>query len=250
MSVEIIAADWPATGVVAGTTTRVGGVSRGRYEALNLAAHVGDDDAAVSENRRRFATSCRLPAEPLWLRQVHGTDVASVPALTARGAAPTADAIVSPDGSGVLAILTADCLPVVLCEPEGSALAALHCGWRSLSGGIVAETLGTIGRDPGTLMAWLGPAISQRAFEVGDEVRDIFLAGVEGAARCFAENDNDRWQADLYGLARLYLEAAGVERLFGGGLCTFSDVSRFYSYRRDGETGRMATFVYRPRRSR
>jgi YfiH family protein len=152
---------------------------------------------------------------------------------------------VSFDGTVVLSVLTADCLPIVICSAKGPEIAALHCGWRSMAGGIIARTIDTLHSQPQDLMAWLGPAISQPAFEVGDDVRDVFLAGIEDAVRCFAANARGRWQADLFSLARLYLESAGVERIYGGGICTFADEARFYSYRRDGQCGRMATFICR-----
>lgn len=243
MTIEIIAADWPAR-AVAGTTTRGGGVSAGPYRSLNLAAHVGDDADNVAENRRRFAAACRLPEAPFWINQVHGCDVVFADRRGKEGPPPTADASVSRDGSHVLAVLTADCLPVVFSSPASGELAVAHCGWRSLSGGILEATVDAIESAPGELVAWLGPAISQPAFEVGDDVRDSFLAGIEGAAACFEPNENGRWQADLYGLARLQLTAAGVRQVAGSELCTATNRERFFSYRRDGQCGRMATFVF------
>lgn len=244
MSLELIAADWPATHVVACSTTRTGGVSDGVYASLNLGAHVGDQVDAVAENRRRLVTACDLPREPLWLNQVHGLYVIHSGAAAFKEAPPNADAVVSRDGRDVLGILTADCLPIMLSSTSRREIAAIHCGWRGLSGGIVAVTVDAMTSEPNELMAWLGPAISQPAFEVGDDVRDIFLAGVENAATCFEPNDNKRWQADLYGLARLYLAAAGVERSHGGGFCTYADDQRFFSYRRDGQCGRIATLIW------
>lgn len=243
MTIEIIAADWPAR-ALAGTTTRTGGVSAGPYRSLNLAAHVGDDPGNVTENRRRFVAACGLPAAPFWIDQVHGCDVAIADEHDPNASPPTADASVSHSGSHVLAVLTADCLPVVLNSVSSGEVAIAHCGWRSLSGGIIGATVDAMASTADDLVAWLGPAISQPAFEVGDDVRDLFLAGVEGAAGCFEPNENGRWQADLYALARLHLSAAGVPRVTGGGLCTFADRGRFFSYRRDGQCGRMATFVF------
>lgn len=244
MTIEIVAAEWGAACAVAGTTTRSGGVSEGAYRSLNLAAHVGDRPQNVRENRRRLVAHAQLPAEPLWLNQVHGSDVVYAEEAAAATTPLSADAIVSRDGSHVLGILTADCLPIVLCSRSSAAIAALHCGWRSLSGGIVAAAVNAMTSAPAELSAWLGPAISASAFEVGDEVRDAFLAGIEDAASCFRPNAAGRWQADLYRLARLYLGATGVERVCGGGLCTLADAGRFFSHRRDGRCGRMATFVY------
>ncbi|HNP37492.1 MAG TPA: peptidoglycan editing factor PgeF [Woeseiaceae bacterium] len=246
---HVIRAKWPAPpGIVAGTSTRAGGASQGKFASLNLGDHVGDDPQAVLENRRQLIAHCAFPEPPRWLRQVHGTtvlDVATLPPPGPDDEPPVADAAVSQDGSGVLAILTADCLPIVVCSSTAPGLAAMHCGWRSLAGGIVARTIGALGADPAQCIAWLGPAISQPAFEVGDEVRDLFLAGVENAAHCFKVNERNRWQADLSGLARLYLEEAGLRQIFGGGRCTYSNDAQFFSYRRDGQCGRMATFIRR-----
>lgn len=241
MRPDWLAADWPAPdGVVAGTTTRTGGVSTGVYESLNLGAHVGDDAASVADNRSRFVEACGLSQEPFWLTQVHGDRV--VDAGTSEPA-PEADAAVS-SGSG-LVIMTADCLPVLFCSDDGDEIAACHCGWRGLAAGIIENTVAAMRSRPEALLAWLGPAISQAAFEVGDDVREAFLARTPDAAACFEANERGRWQADLYGLARQALNAAGVTRVHGGSLCTYSDPARFYSYRRDGQTGRMATFIYR-----
>ena len=245
MSVEIIAADWPVDGIIAGTTTRVGGVSDDSYASLNLAAHVGDAVAAVTENRRRLRSALKLPQEPLWLNQVHGADVYVAGAGADRDEPPTADGIVSTDGRDVVAILTADCLPVLLCSSTHAEIAAAHCGWRSLAAGVLAETIAKMSSRPADIMAWLGPCISQSAFEVGDDVRDIFLAGIEDAIHCFDENDDGRWQADLPGLTRLFLQAAGVDRVYDCNLCTHGDPGRVYSNRRDGQCGRMATFAFR-----
>ncbi len=240
MSAGLIRAEWPVPdNVFAATTTRTGGVSEGTWSSLNLGTHVGDRPEAVAENRRRLVEAAELPEEPVWLRQVHGTKVVRA----ADGPPREADAVIS-DGRPI-GVLTADCLPVLLCSTDGGEIAALHCGWRSLAGGIVANTVDAMRSDTAELIAWLGPAISQPAFEVGGEVRDAFLEGVDDAAACFEPNARGRWQADLYGLARRYLAAAGVGQVFGGGLCTRSDESAFFSYRRDGETGRMATVIAR-----
>lgn len=244
-NLDVIKADWPLTDVLACTTTRRGGVSRSSYATLNLAAHVGDDDAAVADNRQRIRESLDLDHEPLWLNQVHGATVVDAADVAPDDAPPTADAVVSRDGRRTLGILTADCLPILLCSVENAEIAALHCGWRSLSSGIVAETIAALDSAGADLIAWLGPAISAPAFEVGDEVREAFVAGSDDAAACFTANERGRWQADLYGLARRYLAAAGVERVYGGGLCTFADERRFFSYRRDGRCGRMATLIGR-----
>ena len=243
MSGDWIPADWPVPGnIVAGTTTRVGGVSAGVFESLNLGAHVGDDAAAVVENRDRFVTMCGLPDEPDWLTQVHGTAV-NVPGETNAAA----DAAIDRRPATVVAVLTADCLPILLCDESGEEVAAIHGGWRGLAAGIITATLSRMASAPGALIAWLGPAISQSAFEVGDEVRKAFVDLDVAAGACFVPNERSRWQADLYGLARLQLRAAGVGAVYGGEYCTYRDSGRFFSYRRDGECGRMASFVCRKR---
>ena len=241
-SVRWLEADWPAPpGVVAGTTLRSGGVSRDPYASLNLGAHVGDDPEAVRSNRRRFVEACGLPAEPPWLRQVHGTHVIS------EGNAPDqpADAIVGKRPGAICAVLTADCLPVVFASADGGEIAAAHAGWRGLAAGVLEAAVAALTAPAGDVLAWLGPAISQAAFEVGGEVREVFVQSDPGAAGCFWQNERGRWQADLYGLARLRLERCGVMRVFGGGRCTFGEPDAFFSYRRDGQCGRLATFVYR-----
>lgn len=243
MTVSWIRADWPASDtVLAGTTLRTGGVSHSDFESLNLAAHVGDEPDSVAENRRRFQADCALPSEPQWLRQVHGTRVV----IAARTPAHTeADAIITREPDLVCAVLTADCLPVVLTADDGTEIAAAHAGWRGLCAGILEKTVAAMSATPERLLAWFGPAISQPAFEVGSEVREQFLDMGETAHACFSENDNGRWQADLYGLATARLRSCGVTQLFGGGLCTHAEQERFFSYRRDGHCGRMATFIFR-----
>ena len=239
MPIDWINADWPAPdNVVAGTSTRIGGVSDGEFASLNLGAHVGDENRCVLENRRRLADTLQLPAEPLWLTQVHGTQVASGSAE-----APEADASVAARPGQVLALMTADCLPVLFCSDNGDEIGAAHCGWRGLAAGVLENTLDAMRTNPGDVMAWLGPAISQSAFEVGDEVREAFVAASPGADVHFVANERGRWQADLVGLARLRLSDAGVTRVFGGQHCTYTDRERFFSYRRDGQTGRMGSFV-------
>jgi YfiH family protein len=242
MSVEWIRAEWPAPpGIVAGTTTRRGGVSEGAYASMNLGAHVGDNTQRVAENRRCFVRECGLAAEPGWLTQVHGTAVQVVGDETPG----EADAAIARDPGAVVAVLTADCLPILLCADDGMEVAAIHAGWRGLAAGIVAATIARMNTPPERLLAWLGPAISQPAFEVGGEVRAAFMSADAALAACFQPNQRGRWQADLYALAGLQLDAAGVSAVHGGGLCTFDDSDRFFSYRRDGQCGRMATFIQR-----
>jgi YfiH family protein len=239
-----IKAGWPAPDhIVAGTSTRRGGVSAGRYRSLNLGNHVGDDERCVTENRRLLVDACGLPCEPGWLNQVHGCAVA----VSGETGPAEADATIARNAGDPLAVLTADCLPVLLCADDGSEIAAIHGGWRGLAAGVVVATLARMNTPPARLMAWLGPAISQAAFEVGGEVRDAFIDDDSGAESCFIANQRGRWQADLYGLARRQLGRAGVRAVFGGSYCTYTDSDRFFSYRRDGQCGRMASFVCRKR---
>jgi polyphenol oxidase len=246
-SLQWMEADWPAPeGIVAGTTYRTGGVSTGPYASLNLAAHVGDDAAAVATNRRQFTSRCGLPEEPRWLAQVHGTNV--VRAEEAENGIE-ADAAVTSAEDRVCAVLTADCLPVLFASLDGNEVAAVHAGWRGLCNGVLEATIGMMSTPPSRLMAWMGPAISQAAFEVGDEVRDAFLITDPAAAGFFDRNSPGRWQADLYGLATLRLRNAGMTQIYGGGRCTFSESDAFFSFRRDSQCGRMATFIFRRSRS-
>ena len=239
---SFIAADWPApANVRAAATVRTGGVSVGPFASLNLGAHVGDDVAAVAENRRRVRAQLRLPAEPLWLNQVHGTTVvdAAVGVPT-----PTADAAVAQARAQVCVVLTADCLPVVFCDEAGSRVAAAHAGWRGLAGGVLQATVSALDVPPQKLLAWLGPAIEQDAFEVGPEVREQFVTQDAANAAAFKPNVRGRWLADLYDLARRQLERVGLTRVYGGGFRCYADRERFFSYRRDSVTGRMGTMVW------
>lgn len=238
-----IVPDWPApTRVRALVTTRGGGVSAAPYASLNLGDHVGDDPAAVAENRAVLRGA--LPAEPVWLNQVHGSGI--VDADCASGI-PAADGSVARNAGTVCAVLTADCLPVLLCDRAGTVVAVAHAGWRGLAGGVVEAAVRAMDVDPVEVLAWLGPAIGPRAFEVGGEVRRIFVAQDPAAELAFVPQAGppaDKWLADIYLLARQRLARIGVTRVFGGGLCTFSDAERFYSYRRDGVTGRMASAIW------
>jgi YfiH family protein len=244
MNIELILPDWSAPPRVrACTTTRRGGVSIGPFASLNLAGHVGDDPDAVAANRARLSAALALPAEPVWLHQVHGCEVAA--ADTAAGPTPpAADAVVARAPGQVCAVLTADCLPLLLCDRAGSVCAAVHAGWRGLHAGVIEAAVARLALPGAALLAWLGPAIGPARFEVGPEVREAFIASDAAAVDAFRRGRGDRWFADLYALARLRLAALGVRQVSGGGLCTLSDPGRFYSYRRDGRTGRMATLIW------
>jgi len=236
-----IEADWDAPpGVRAGCSTRVGGLSRAPFDTLNLGAHVGDDPAAVAGNRHRLADEIALPSEPRWLTQVHGSFVAVEPAPGVE-----ADASLTRCPGVVCAVLVADCLPVLMASADGGEVAAAHAGWRGLAAGVLENTVAEFDSQPSDIAAWLGPAISQQAFEVGPEVREAFLDADAADADCFVRNERGRWQADLQGLARRRLARAGVHRVAGGDFCTFGDALRFYSFRRDGGCGRLAALIWR-----
>jgi hypothetical protein len=239
---EWIEPRWPAPAQVqALCTTRVGGASSGPYASLNLADHVGDDPACVARSRRLLSERLDLPGEPLWLRQVHGCELAR------GGVDPVgceADAAMAASPGLVCAVLTADCLPLLLCDRAGTRVAAVHAGWRGLAAGVIEAAVAGIQADPADLLAWLGPAIGPDAFEVGEEVRATFVGQDPGAACAFRPSPAGRWLADIYRLARRRLGALGVDQVYGGDLCTFSDRGRFFSYRRDGVTGRMASLIW------
>jgi len=235
--------DWPAPARVrAACTTRIGGVSLGAYASLNMGRSAGDASAAVSENRRRVHQALALPAEPCWIRQVHGVRAVQMP-QAAPG--PDADASFTIEPGVVCAVHAADCLPVLLCDQSGTVVAAAHAGWRGLAGGVLERTVAALPVPPQALLAWLGPAIGPEAFEVGEEVRECFVAADAAAARAFRPAVlAGKHYADLFALARLRLARAGVHRVHGGGLSTHADPARFFSYRRDGVTGRMAALIW------
>ncbi len=241
MSDAWIVPDWPAPARVrALSTTRAGGVSAAPYASLNLGTHVGDDPACVAANRARVRSL--LPAEPCWLNQVHGTAV--VDAATAAGV-PAADAAVSRTPGAVCVVMTADCLPVLLCDRAGTVVGAAHAGWRGLHGGVIEACVAAMQVAPSEIMAWLGPAIGPQAFEVGDEVRAAFVAADPGADAAFRPaGAPGKWLADIYLLARRRLAALGVTAIHGGEGCTVAEPARFFSFRRDGATGRMASLIW------
>jgi YfiH family protein len=236
------APDWPAPPNVRAWVTERGGPTR--YGTLNLATHVGDDASAVAANRKRLRAALDLPAEPRWLEQVHGTRVLDLD-LDRDGNAPArADAAVTAHPGTVCTVMTADCLPVLLCDRAGTRVGVAHAGWRGLYDGVVQAAVAAMRAPPAELIAWLGPAISQDSYEVGAEVRAAFLARSPGAERRFARNARGRWQADLYGLAADALEAADVKAVHGGGFCTFKQADRFFSHRREAPCGRMAALIW------
>ncbi len=234
--------DWPTPAHVhAVCTTRAGGVSQVPYASLNLGDHVGDAASAVIENRARLRSVLKLPAEPRWLQQVHGHCVVDA---AAQPRPCQADAAYTDQPGVVCAVLTADCLPLLLCDRAGTRVAAVHAGWRGLANGVIERTLEGFAVSGSELMAWLGPAIGPQAFEVGDEVRAEFVAHDAAAAAAFQPARAGHWYADLYMLARQRLAARAVRAVYGGNCCTYTDATRFFSYRRDGSTGRMASLIW------
>lgn len=243
MSAAFLGADWSAPATVrAGCSLRGGGRSQEPYASLNLGDHVGDDPAAVAANRALLRTTLQLPAEPLWLRQVHGIGVADADAdpLTR-----PADAAVTRRGARPLAILVADCMPVLFASADGAVLGAAHAGWRGLSAGVLEATVRAMDVDPRGIHAWLGPAIGAEHFEVGEEVRAAFVARDARADAAFTANARGRWQCDLQRLARARLAALDVRQVATAGLCTYAEAARCFSYRREGRTGRMAALLWR-----
>lgn len=239
--------DWPAPPWVrACATTRRGGISRGPFAELNLADHVGDDPHAVRYNRARLREHLDLPAEPLWLRQIHGCDCLRAETLSSGAAAEaaTADAAVTGRAGVVCAVLTADCLPILLCTDDGRQVGAVHAGWRGLAAGVLDSALRMLSCPASRVLAWIGPGIGPSAFEVGGEVREAFMRAAPEAAAAFQPRPGGRWLADLPALARQRLAAAGVTHIVGGDLCTYSQSRDFFSYRRDGTTGRMASLIW------
>lgn len=248
MHPDWIAPDWPAPpGVRAFITTRAGGVSAPPFESLNVGLSTGDDPQAVLENRRRL--SALLPREPAWLKQIHGASV--VNAEHVAGTPLEADASVATTAGVVCAIQIADCLPVLFCDREGTLVAGAHAGWRGLAAGVIDNTVAAMssaGARVERLMAYIGPGIGPRAFEVGDDVREAYVSRDSGTQSAFAAHGPGKWLADLPVLTRRALARCGVTAVYGGNLCTYSDPERFYSYRRDKITGRMVALIWRTER--
>ncbi|MDY6980090.1 MAG: peptidoglycan editing factor PgeF [Pseudomonadota bacterium] len=230
---------WPAPSTVqAGTSCRQGGVSAAPYDSLNPASHVGDSPQAVASNRARLG----LPAEPGWLQQVHGTQVAVLEANGRIGL--QADAAYTRTPGVICAVLTADCLPVLLCDRDGREVAAVHAGWRGLSAGVIEAALDLFQAPAEQILAWLGPAIGPDVYEIGEEVRRAFVEPDPANEAAFTPTRPGHWLMDIYALARRRLQQRGVDQISGGEYCTFTNGERFYSYRRDGVTGRMASVIW------
>lgn len=240
--------DWPvAAHVHAASTTRQGGVSSAPYNSFNLATHVGDEERCVQQNRQQLREVLQLPAEPTWLEQVHGVGVVDVSLLNSTNPC-VADASISTKGGAVCAVMTADCLPVLMCDRAGRGVAAAHAGWRGLAAGVLEATATRLCQqldcDADELLVWLGPAIGPQAFEVGSEVRDAFIRIDARAEQAFVANRPGHWLADIYLLARQALQRAGIEAIYGGGRCTYSETDTFFSFRREPTTGRMASLIW------
>ena len=241
MALDLIYADWPApANVQAFTTTRAGGVSEGAYRGLNLATHVGDDGGRVQRNRERLQRLAKLPQAPQWLHQCHGKRVCHLPA----GSTADCDAAYADRAGSVCAVLTADCLPLLVCNRDGDEVAAIHAGWRGLHAGVIEACISGFNSPTSQLLVWLGPAIGPQAFEVGRDVFEVFCQHNAGHSNAFVQTAAGHWRCDLYRLARNVLQTLGVGAVYGGDFCTFSDSARFYSYRRDGVTGRMVSLIW------
>lgn len=242
-NLPFIVPDWPAlANVKALQTTRLGGVSKAPYASLNLGVHVHDDPIAVAHNRQLL--SPYLPSEPVWVNQVHGTKVIDA---AKSGCLETADGAYTTQANVVCVTMTADCLPVLLCDRAGTVVAAVHAGWRGLCDGVIEAAIAKMPVKPADLMAWLGPAIGPDVFEVGGEVRAQFMEKDAQAILAF-KPQGDKWLCDMYAIAKQRLNNVGVTQIYGGGVnesfCTYSDTQRFFSYRRDGVTGRMASLIW------
>ncbi len=239
--------NWPAPASVrACVSTRLGpGVSAAPFDRFNLGSRCGDAMDAVNANRAALAQALDLPTNPVWLHQVHGTDVATVVAQHGENGEPCADAAVTRSRGTVLAILTADCLPIFFASDDGAEIAAAHAGWRGLCAGIIEQTVAAMTASPANIAAWLGPAIGPQAYEVDALVRDSFVNRDADAAAAFQPVRSGHWLCDLYALARLHLQRLGITQISGGDLCSFRDAQRFYSYRRDGaNSGRLASLIW------
>ncbi len=239
---SVIAADWPAPASVrAVCTTRRGGMSHRPFDSLNIAEHVDDEPRLVRENRRLLRNELQLPAEPVWLDQRHGRQVVHVDDEVDQ---PVGDASVARSPGRVCAVMTADCLPVLLCDTAGTRVAAVHAGWRGLVAGVIEAAVVALDPRGRGLMAWLGPAIGPEAYEIDEPVYRRLVATDPGAGDALRPVRAGHWYADLYALARRRLGTMGVDAVYGGNFCTFSDSARFFSYRRDGRCGRMASLIW------
>jgi polyphenol oxidase len=241
---EWITPNWPAPAwVKAATTTRIGGVSLPPFASLNLSLNVGDQPSAVLENRQRLRKALSLPSEPQWLHQVHGNHTVMIEDHPCE-VTPEGDALYTEQTQQVCAIQTADCLPLLLCHRKKPAIAAVHAGWKGLASGVIENALQQFNCPGNELMAWLGPAIGPNAFWVQQPVVDRFVEQSTQAYSAFQNHCTKGWLANLYTLAKIRLQQAGVTAVYGGDYCTYTDIQRFFSFRRDHITGRMATLIW------
>jgi len=222
-------------------TTRRGGQSTAPYDSFNLGSHVGDDPQAVATNRADLIRRLDLPAQPAWLEQVHGVKAVEADGITVP---VTADASYTHHTGVVCVVMTADCLPVLFYDAAQDSVAAAHAGWRGLAAGVLEATISTAGFNPAHTLAWLGPGIGAEVYEVGDEVRAAFIDQSADDIDAFTPSPQGRWLIDMYLLARRRLQRVGIERIHGGEYCTYRQAEDFYSYRRDGVTGRMASLIW------
>jgi len=239
--IETIQPNWNSPpGIQACCTTRRGGVSTAPFDSLNLALHVGDDAERVAQNRKLLRRQLRLPTEPCWINQTHGTHTVTLEQDVTRDA----DAAVTRVPGTIAVVMIADCLPILLCNQDGSEVGAVHAGWRGLQAGVVQSALATMNSPNQRVMAWIGPGISQACFEVGDEVRAAFADSMQDAQSCFSAHREGHWLCDLAGLAERVLKAQGVDEVFRDSHCSYRDADRLYSYRRVATTGRMAALIW------
>jgi hypothetical protein len=238
----MIIPDWPAPSHIhACTTIRSGGRSLTPYHSFNLADHVGDNEQHVQANRQLLRNKLDLPNEPIWLEQTHSTIV--LPA--AKSDDRKADASFTDQPGQVCVVMTADCLPVLLCNRQGTYVAAIHAGWRGLANGVIENTVKAINLPPSDILVWLGPAIGPAVYELGQEVLDCFVEDNPEARHSFVPSSKSgHWLGNLYSLARLRLKKLNIHAIYGGDYCTYTDKERFFSYRRDGSTGRMASLIW------
>ncbi|MFW2374309.1 MAG: peptidoglycan editing factor PgeF [Gammaproteobacteria bacterium] len=240
---EFLMPDWPApANIHAYSSTRGEGFSEPPFDSFNLASHVGDHEADVLRNRQQLFQQLNLPVEPLWLEQVHGIGVLEV---ATGNAACVGDAAFAQEASQVCAVMTADCLPVLFCDRQGQTVAAAHAGWRGLLAGVLESTLDAMACETEDILAWMGPAIGPDNFEVGEEVYQAFVQQSADSAAAFKAHRPGHYLADIYQLARLRLQSRGVNQIYGGDRCTFQEQDRFFSFRREGQTGRMVSLIWR-----
>lgn len=243
MNPVFIQPDWSVPdNIRACVTTRIGGVSQVPFDSLNIGNHVGDDPEAVRKNRALLVDTLSLPSEPAWLEQVHSRDVVNASEVSQL---VRADASYTADDNVVCVVMTADCLPVFFAAKDGSEIAVAHAGWRGLASGILEATVDKLSTPATDIISWMGPAIGAEHFEVGDDVRDEFLRICSSASEAFIKKNNGKWLADIYQLARLRLQGVGLKQVYGGSYCTYRDKEQFYSYRRDHQTGRMASLIWK-----